>query len=200
MPNTSAPFGFRHVGYLPGYAPDMQLKTQVIAAANATKIFFGDPVVLLSTGYIAQGVNGATLGPIGIFQGCEFLDAAGKYTFSPYWPGAAQADAIAHVIAAPGALFEVQALLGPITFADIGQNADFTIGTGSVVGPANSGASLSNLGTTATLPFKIVGLGGGNLNAGGLGEQGNGADNTTAYNIVQVTFNQQDYKAGTGGV
>jgi len=60
--------------------------------------------------------------------------------------------------------------------------------------------ALVGLGTTATLPFRIVGLMGGAINAGGQGEQGNGSDNTSAYNHVLVTFNQQDFRAGTGGV
>lgn len=200
MANTNAPFGFRHIGYMPGFAPDQQYMPWVIKSDNATKIFFGDPVVLLNTGYIGQGVNGATLGPTGIFYGCEYQSADGSIKFSPYWPGAAQADAVARVIAAPGAIFEVQSNAGPTVFADIGQNADFTVGTGSTVGGCLSGATLSNLGATATLPFRVLGLVGDAINAGGQGGAGNGTDNSTAYNLVRVTFNQQDYKAGTLGI
>lgn len=200
MANTNNPYGFKHIGYLPGYAPDYQLKSVVISASNATKIYFGDPVVQLNTGYVGQGVNGATTGFVGIFQGCDYLNASGQYVFSPYWPGSAQADAIGRVIAAPGAMFMVQSNAGPTTFANIGENADFTVGTGSTVGGCFSGASLSNIGTTNTLPFIIMGLQGGLINAGGVGGQGNGSDNTTAYNNVIVAFNQSALRAGVTGV
>lgn len=200
MANTNAPFGFQHVGYMPGYATDQAYRPSVIASDYSTNIYFGDPVLQMNTGYIQQAVNGATLGPIGIFYGCEMQLSDGRVVYSPYWPGGGAANAVARVMMAPGALFKVQANAGPITFADIGQNADFTIGSGSTKGGCFSGATLSGLGTTATLPFRIVGLMGGAINAGGQGEQGNGSDNTSAYNHVLVTFNQQDFRAGTGGV
>jgi hypothetical protein len=200
MANTFNPYGFKHIGYLPGYAPDYQLKSGVIALGNTTKIFFGDPVVQLSTGYVAQGVNGASTGLIGIFQGCDYIDASGQMKFSPYWPGSAQADATCRIMAAPGAMFMVQSTSGPTTFANIGENADFTVGTGSTVGGCFSGASLSNIGTTSTLPFIIIGLQGGLINAGGYGGSGNGSDNSTAYNNVIVAFNQSALRAGVTGV
>ena len=200
MANTNNPYGFKHIGYLPGYAPDYQLKSGVIAAANGTKIYFGDPVLQLDTGYVAQGVNGGSVGFIGIFQGCDYLNASGQMVFSPYWPGSAQADATCRILASPGSMFMVQANAGPITFANIGQNADFTVGTGSTVGGCFSGASLSNVGTTSTLPFTIIGLQGGLINAGGVGGSGNGSDNSTAYNNVIVAFNQQAFRAGVTAV
>jgi hypothetical protein len=200
MANTNNPYGFKHIGYLPGYAPDYQLKSGVIASGNATKIYFGDPIVQLNTGYVAQGVNGASTGFLGIFQGCDYLDASGQMKFSPYWPGSAQDDVTCRYIASPGAIFMVQSNAGPTTFAMIGENADFTIGTGSTVGGCFSGASLSNVGTTSTLPFIIIGLQGGLINAGGFGGQGNGSDNTTAYNNVIVGFNQAALRAGVTGV
>jgi hypothetical protein len=53
MANTLAPFGFSQyqgTGSLPTYE-----QTQMaVASGNSTAIFFGDPVVQLSTGYIAQ--------------------------------------------------------------------------------------------------------------------------------------------------
>jgi flagellar capping protein FliD len=64
----------------------------------------------------------------------------------------------------------------------------------------SSGAVGSTVGTTNTLPFTIIGLQGGLINAGGYGGQGNGSDNSTAYNNVIVTFNQQAFRAGVTGV
>lgn len=217
MANVLAPFGFRHCGYLPGYAPDYQLQSRPIAAGNATKIFFGDPVVGLSTGYIAQspstpsGGGGTGTIVIGIFQGCQLVDTTGLTRFLPAWPGAALLDAEGSFIAAPGALFLVQVDTGPVVLADIGSTISFNIGTGSTVGQQLSGATLnyasrSNSAGTA-LPFRIVSLYGGPagvatglLNAGGMGALGNGADNTTANNWCVVTFNTQEFRAGVPGV
>ncbi len=39
MANIQAAFGFRHIGVLPGYAPDYQQLTRQIQSANSTKIF-----------------------------------------------------------------------------------------------------------------------------------------------------------------
>ena len=60
-----------------GGAPDFQLSTYALQSSNATKIGFGDPVVLgaatsSGTPYIVQGTGAlATTQPVvGIFQGC----------------------------------------------------------------------------------------------------------------------------------
>jgi len=42
--NTQTVFGFRHIGYTSGGAPDYQLATGSILSSNTTKIFRGDPV------------------------------------------------------------------------------------------------------------------------------------------------------------
>lgn len=185
MANVSAPNGFMTDGTI-GSAPNAELVERQVAYDNATKIFMGDPVLNLATGYIGQWVNGtANYLMAGIFNGCRYLSLSqGKVVYSQYWPGA---DAAANSVFAslipvyPGVpqKFIVQANAGPITLADIGQNADVTVGTGSTI-TGLSGATLSNLGTTATLPFTIIGLYAG---------VGNGSDVATAYNKVIVASN-----------
>ena len=69
---------------------------KLIASNNATKIYQGDPIKVLSTGYVAQWTNGtASTALAGIFVGCRYLSTSqGKTLFSNYWPGSdAAADA-----------------------------------------------------------------------------------------------------------
>lgn len=192
MANIQSSFGFKHIGYLPGYAPDYQQNTRLIQTSNTTKIFFGDPVIKgAGTGYIVQGANNtATLE--GIFAGCTFIPSTGgPPQWSPFWPGAAAVDATAYLIKSPGALFLAAALNTAIVTANIGANIGFAIGTGVTTGGGFSGATLdqSTITTTNTLPFEIVSLYQG---------IGNGSDPSTAYNWAVVTFNNQTYRQLTG--
>ncbi len=190
-----AQFGFRHIGFLPGYGPDYQQLSRQIQSSNATKIFNGDPVIKSTgTNYIIQGSNNtATLE--GIFVGCNYVPTGGLLTVqpSPYWVGSAASDATGYLINAPGALFLAAALNTAIITSNIGANIGFSIGTGSTTGGGFSGATLdqSTISTTNTLPFQIVQLYQG---------IGNGSDPLTAYNWAVVTFNNQRFRAGGTGV
>jgi hypothetical protein len=196
MANVQAPFGFAHIGYLEGASPSQGNARRKIASGNATAIFFGDPVVSLSTGYIARATAGTTQ-IAGIFLGCKYLSTSQQRTvWSRYWPGSdAAADAECYIQNAPGSLFLVQAggSTTPIGFANINENANFGLGTGST-STGNSGAFLDQTTlnpATTTLPFRVV----DNI----LDPPGaNGADITTGYNLVTVTFNWQDFKSTAG--
>lgn len=193
MANTQAAFGLRHIGFLSGGAPDYQLNTGIIASGNTTKIFFGDPVVMnASTGAIEQ-LASTTAQLVGVFQGCDFIPVGGLGIpqWSPYWPGAASVNATAYFIDAPNAIFLGAALNTAIVTANIGENVTVNIGTGSTVGGGFSGATLDQAGltTATTAPFKVIGLYAG---------IGNGSDPSTAYNWVQVTFNNQRFKSLVG--
>lgn len=189
MANVQAQFGFRHIGFLSGGAPDYQQATRLIQSTNTTKIFFGDPVVKSgASNYIVQGANNTTVLE-GIFVGCVLTPSSGLAIpqWSPYWPGVAAADATAYIINAPHALFLAAALNTAIVTSNIGANVGFAIGTGSTVGAGLSGATLDQgtVGTTNTLPFQIVSLYAG---------IGNGSDPSTAFNWAVVTFNNQRFK------
>jgi hypothetical protein len=191
MTNTQAAFGFRHIGFLSGGAPDYQQQSRLIQSTDTTKIFAGDPVVK-SGAYVVRASNNTTTLE-GIFVGCMYTPSGGLGIpqWSPYWPGAASADATAYLINAPNALFLAAALLTAINVTTIGFNIGFAIGTGSTVGGGLSGATLdqSTLGTTSTLPFQVVSLYQG---------IGNGSDTTTSYNWAVVAFNNQRFKSTTG--
>lgn len=194
MANTLAPFGFKHIGYLDGQAPTFAAQPRQISPTNTQKIFRGDPVTSINTGFISQSAPGTT--PVaGVFDGCTYYSLAqGRQVWSNYWPGgdvATNATVVAYVITSPSALFLAQSNGLPITLADVGSNVNFAIGTGSTFGGGFSGATLdqSTLAVTATHPFRIY--------APYL-SVGPGSDPTTNFNYAVVCFNNQDFKSSTG--
>lgn len=188
MANVQAAFGFKHIGYLSGGAPDYQLATRLIQSTNTTKIFFGDPVVK-SGAYIIQPASASTATLEGVFAGCVYTPTGGIPTWSPYWPGSASVDATAYIINAPNALFLVAATSTAIIPTNIGNGIGYTIGTGSTTGGGFSGATVDTLSNATTAPFQVYSMYQG---------IGNGSDTTTLYNWVVVTFNNERFKQLTG--
>ncbi len=215
MANNNAPFGFSQQQGAVGAPSNFEMINMPIAYNDSTKIYTGDPVKRLNTGYIAQWTASTAVSQLaGIFAGCEYLSSSqGKMVSSPYWPGAdvastAQSTIIAKIIPCNLAIppkFLVQSDSTGIAFADIGQNVDVAIGTGSTL-TGKSGAYLDagTLGVTATLPFRIVGLYGGAWGAGGVGGIQPGSTGpyngsaTGAYNWVIVQANVSG--AGSTGI
>lgn len=192
MANTNAPNGFVDwTGTIGGSASNFGLITRIVDKDDTTAIFSGDPVKNLDTGYVAQWTASTAVSQLaGIFRGCSYLSTAlGRTVWSNFWPGSgAAADVTAYLtpcnLAVPPT-FVVQALLTPFTFVDIGAVADVDLGTGSTVtGLSAATLSRATIGTTATLPFRVVGLLSAYSPPGA-----NGVDNTASYNRVIVAAN-----------
>lgn len=225
MANVLAPFGFRHVGYVEGAAPTYGMRRRKIALGNTNPIFHGDPVISLSTGYIAQ-LSANNVQVAGIFQGCEYLSISqGRKVRSNYWPGSdASADVDAFILDAAGSLWLAQSNGAPITFTNIDNNVGVFIATGGSTSPTpgsgqgNTASQLSGalidiagtnsggsgaIGTAATLPFKIMDMY-SNFVAQGAPNAGttivNGADNLTNFNWAVLSANQWDTRAGQLGI
>jgi hypothetical protein len=198
MANTQAYYGFLQFQGGAGGAPTFAQSPRRIASTNTTAIFTGDPVMPVvgtANGYITQAAPGTTA-LAGIFVGCKYLSTSQKrVVWSNYWPGSdATGDVEAYVIDDPNARFIVQTstssfpMTGTVTNMTsgvIGQNAQFSIGTGSTA-TGRSGAYLSSLGTTATFPFTIVDYS---------VSFGNGGDPTTQYCNVVVQFNNEAWRS-----
>jgi hypothetical protein len=198
MANTQAYYGFLQFQGGAGGAPTFAQSPRRIASTNSTAIFTGDPVmpvVSTANGYITQAAAGTTA-VAGIFVGCKYLSTSQKrVVWSSYWPGSdATGDVEAYVIDDPNARFIVQTSTSSfpmtgtattMTSGVIGQNAQFTIGTGSTA-TGRSGAYLSAVGTTATYPFTIVDY---------AVSFGNGGDPTTQYCNVVVGFNNEVWRS-----
>lgn len=167
MANTNAPFGALPYQGADGAAPTYGMATRLIAYNDTTKIYRGDLVKALSTGYIAQwtattGVSQAA----GVFWGCKYYSVSQKTTvFSNYWPGAdvaTNAVVTAYIIPINTAVppkFVIQTDSTGIALTNVGQNADVAMGTGSTLtGMSGMYLDVSTVAATATLPFRILGL------------------------------------------
>jgi len=209
MANIFTPFGFRPLRRIDGAAWTANQTPYQIAAANAHKFFAGDPVTLLSTGFIDVLTPGTTQ-IAGIFVGCAYFSTAlGRTNPSLQFPGGDTTQNVtAFIIDDPNATFLVQVgttvggnqVGGPAVQADVGANFNFAFGTGSTA-TGLSGAFLdySTRGpATSTLPFRIVNLNQTPYNGQGFPPGYNGSDGTTAGNFVEVAFNNQNFKSLTG--
>ena len=204
MANTQAPFGFLQYQGGGGGAPTFSQTKRLIAAANATPIFTGDPVMPVigaANGYVTQASPGTTT-LAGIFAGCRYLSISQKRpVWSRYWPGSdANGDVEAYVIDDPACRFLVQTsgagfpITGSLTAfgsSVVGQYAQFSIGAGNTA-TGSSGAFLSSVGTTATFPFTV-------LDYQQFPPGANGADPTTQFCNVIVGFNNEFLRSNGAG-
>lgn len=167
MANTNAPFGARPYKGLGAGANFEILKIKAgIDDANTTKIYKGDLVKKLNTGYLAQWTATTAVSQLaGIFWGCQYLSTAlGRRVYSPFWPGADTAvDADIFLIPATGSAplqVVMQTDATGVALADRGLNFDISVGTGSTVtGLSASVVDATSTGnTTATLPLRLVHL------------------------------------------
>lgn len=148
MANTDAPFGFRPVRHLMGGL--VRSNQYHIEGGLAANIFRGDPVKSTgTTKRVTVAAAGNTI--VGVFDGCQYVNAQGEIVYSNYWPTGQTVKTgtvpIAYVFDDPNILFEVQ-VDGAFAEADVGQDADFVAGTGST-STGNSAFELdsSDIGT-----------------------------------------------------
>lgn len=191
MANVASPVGFLHQGNNEGASPTFGTR-QILIASNAGAIYKGDPVKMLNTGYASAWTASTAVSQLGgIFVGCQYQSSTSGVGLirSQYWPGSgATGDVTGFIIpcnlSTPG-WFLVQATGATgILFADIGQTVDVNMGTGNTyTGLSGAGADQSTLGTTATLPFRVMAMGPAN------GPSGTANDNTAANNWIYVAAN-----------
>lgn len=201
MANTIAGFGFKDAGTLIGSAGNYSTINRQIAYNYGTTIAYGDPVKLLSNGTIGLVANGDTTID-GIFVGCNYTDTNALYnhSFKPSWTSPSLASTIvvtAKVVVDPMYQFIAQVSGGTATQNNVGNNIDILAGTAGVPNAAGwstcllDGANLGSSITTATLPFRIIGI---------VGSPGFtfSYDSTTANNLVYVKLNTSDLTTATG--
>lgn len=192
MANNNAPFGFKPTRNLIASTSNFAQNTYEIASSNTHTIGFGDPVKLLATGYIDISLTTDTA-ILGIFLGCQYYNTAtGRQEYPDQWTGVTTTSGqiFARVCDDYNAVFTVQnSASTAITIADVGANINFTAaGTPNTYsGISIAAVDQTTLGTTATLPFRIVAL-----------STFAGNDNTTGYNWVEVKLNSSNLTSTTG--
>lgn len=168
MATANNPFGFLPLTSMSGATGNFEEIYVPILYSDTTPMYTGDPVVRTAAGYAAQWVAAQNVGNLlGIFNGCHYLSTSqGQVIWNQYWPGAdvasgAQGSLYAKILpinSAGPSLWIVQSDSTGVALADIGQNVDVALGTGSAINGGRSGAyiNMSTKGTTNTLPFRIV--------------------------------------------
>lgn len=199
MSSTSAPFGFRASFHNSG---QMRPKAYTVASTYAANIFSGDPVKMTDNGVIQLGTSDGTrsgttdgIALLGIFVGCQYNDASGKPTISPFWPtGTTATDIIAWVVDDPETLFEVQysnpGTPGVTTMQTaVGEECDWVVA--SPGGSTQTGISSTQLGVIQATSgqFQITGFGNGIKDS-----------ITDAFIVATVRINEHSYKAAVNSI
>lgn len=161
MANSNRPFGLRPVK--PQFGGEERFGEYTIASAYGTSIYQYQPVVLTGTGRNIAAGAGTGEFLVGSFAGCRYIDSTGKPVYSKYWPAstAAKSGTVvkAYVYDDPDQEFEIQGDSTVFAAANVGLNADYTVGSGSTVtGLAASVLAGGGLDTTATLMLRVLGL------------------------------------------
>ena len=159
MSATASPFGARAV-----YSPTGIIRPEIYLPADgsipAAACYKGDPVKLTGDAQVVA-IAAANDAIIGIFDGCEYVDATGKPTVSSYWPASMSGVTSMkwYVISDINIVFEIQGGTGSWANTAIGDSADFVIAAGSV-NTGISGTYLNNTlkGAAAVGNFRIQGL------------------------------------------
>tara|TARA_R110000782_G_scaffold196577_1_gene285895 strand:+ start:64 stop:678 length:615 start_codon:yes stop_codon:yes gene_type:complete len=174
MATTASPYGLKPVKRADGMAYAGATSQYLIdPAGEATNLFYGQVVHIGADGYIAlstaTGADGTTnafptgttlTGSLGVFVGCEFVNAQGQVINSQYYPSgtANGGDIKAYVVDDPNVLFQVQ-MDGVIDQSDIGANTFFAAAQSTSTGSTRTGNSTSAVESTTvttSAAFRIV--------------------------------------------
>jgi len=172
MATTAAPYGLKPVKRADGMAYAGATSEYLIdPAGEATNLFYGQVVHIGADGYIAlstaTGADGTTnalptgttlTGSLGVFVGCEYVNAQGQVINAQYYPSGTTGVVKDYVVDDPNVLFQAQ-MDGVIDQSDIGANTFFAAAQSTSTGNTRTGNSTSALESTTvttTAAFRIV--------------------------------------------
>ena len=168
MASTATPYGLKPVKRADGMPYAGAVSEYLIDPAGvANNIFNGSIVQLTTAGYVelADGTGadittnnfgGSGIGALGVFVGCEYVNAQGQVIHSQYYPSGTTGVVKAYVVDDPMVMFQAQldntgsqAILGAITKLPAAQNA---LTSGSTA------TGNSNVALDATVQTTVGGL------------------------------------------
>jgi hypothetical protein len=172
MATTAAPYGLKPVKLATGTSYAGATSEYLIdPAGEGTNLFYGQVVHIGADGYIAlstaTGADGTTnalptgttlTGSLGVFVGCEYINAQGQVIHSQYYPSGTTGVVKAYVVDDPNVLFQAQ-MDGAIDQSDIGANTFFAAVQSTSTGSTQTGNSTSAVESTTvttTAAFRIV--------------------------------------------
>lgn len=174
MATVAAPYGLRPINRVDGMPYAGATDTFLIdPAGEATNIFYGQVVIIGADGYIAlstatgadittNNLGGSGVDAIGVFVGCEYVNAQGQVINAQYYPsGTSNGGEIkAKVVTDPSVAFQAQ-LDGSGAQTVLGTNTFFAAAQSTSTGSTATGNSTSALDATvqtAAAAFRIVGF------------------------------------------
>jgi len=168
MASTATPYGLKPVKRVDGMPYAGAVNEYLIDPAGvANNIFNGSIVQLTTAGYVelADGTGadittnnfgGNGIGALGVFVGCQYVNAQGQVIHSQYYPSGTTGVVKAYVVDDPMVMFQAQldntgsqAILGAITKLPAAQNA---LTSGSTT------TGNSNVAIDATVQTTVGGL------------------------------------------
>jgi hypothetical protein len=172
MATTASPYGLRPVNRIEGM-PYAGATSQFLIdpAGEGTNLFYGQVVIIGADGYIAlstatgadlttNNLGGDSLGAIGVFVGCSYINDQGQQIYGQYYPSGTTGVVTAYVVTDPNVTFQAQ-LDGTTTQASLGANTFFAAAQSTNTGSTRTGNSTSALDATvqtAAAAFKIIGF------------------------------------------
>ena len=172
MASTASPYGLRPVNRVDGMPYAGATQTFLIdPAGEATNIFYGQVVIIGADGYLAistatgadittNNLGGNGIGAIGVFVGCQFVNAQGQVIDSQFYPSGTTGVVTAKVITDPSVAFQAQ-LDGSGAQSVLGTNTFFAAVQSTSTGSTRTGNSTSALESTVVTTaaaFRIVGF------------------------------------------
>jgi hypothetical protein len=165
-PTVNKPYGFEPINRIDGMPYAGAIQQIRIAGTYNTAIYNGDTVKIVAGGSIELSGATTTGTIVGVFVGCQYVNAQGQTVQAQYYPGTSVTGAIAYVVVDPSAAYKVAVTTsgtpGTVTGANqtlLGCNVATVYGTGSST-TGNSGSSVvlpaNGAGDTAALPFRVV--------------------------------------------
>lgn len=172
MATTASPYGLRPINRVDGMPYAGATQTFLIDPAGYnTNIFYGSVVIINADGYInistatgaditTNNLGGNGVGAIGVFVGCEYVNAQGQVINAQYYPANTTGVVTAKVVTDPNVVFQAQ-LDGSGAQTVLGTNTFFAAVQSTSTGSTRTGNSTSALDATvqaAAAAFRIVGF------------------------------------------
>ena len=172
MATTASPYGLRPINRVDGMPYAGATTTFLIDPAGYnTNIFYGSVVIINADGYLnistatgadvtTNNLGGNGVGAIGVFVGCEYVNAQGQVINAQYYPSGTTGVVTAKVITDPNVIFQAQ-LDGSGGQTVLGTNTFFAAVQSTSTGSTRFGISTSALDATvqtAAAAFRIVGF------------------------------------------
>ena len=196
-PTVSAPYGFKPINRVDGmpYAGAIQQ----IPVTSGQALYNGDTVKVVAGGTISA--SGATSSGtiVGVFVGCQYVNAQGQTVQAQYCPASGVTNPIAYVVVDPMAAYKVAittsgdaTTITPANATIVGCNVATVAGTGSAT-TGDSGSSVllpaNGAGDATTLPFRVIAV---------VPDTSYVVSGTVVYPEVIVKINNPQYTALTG--